>query len=352
MNENKKSRGKGGGVFWSWNCSKMMIHMFKVLLNKERRVKRGWQGVKRGWMQGGWGLHREAAALLRLEVHGGPKQDGKLPSRAGGAGVNQRGKRGGAGGLRVPSRPFEAGQISNTALAPSLAWNPHFCHRLATTGPLQPVIPLNLTLTNTAPKKTPKKTPNHHLPSVPVPHEKQSLWLQAIENSCDSIFYFMIKLNVPLMWVNGFWIIYSGGTQKHFVIYLHITLVCVDPVEECLWSHPLHRETTLRTDTHTHTHTHSGERSNKMYPLKDCRALNFLLHQQEIQIPHDQEISLLLEKLICGSSQGNKALEERLSWGEWISLRNVYIVRAIELINRVTDKEESITVALKHLPGS
>lgn len=57
-----------------------------------------------------------------------------------------------------------------------------------------------------------------------------------------------------------------------------------------------------------------------MYPLKDCRALNFLLHQQEIQIPHDQEISLLLEKLICGSSQGNKALEERLSRGEWISL--------------------------------
>lgn len=105
-------------------------------------------------------------------------------------------------------------------------------------------------------------------------------------------------------------------------------------------------------DGHTYTHTHSGERSNKMYPLKDCRALNFLLHQQEIQIPHDQEISLLLEKLICGSSQGNKALEERLSRGEWISLRNVYIVRAIELINRVTDKEESITVALKHLPGS
>lgn len=27
--------------------------------------------------------------------------------------------------------------------------------------------------------------------------------------------------------------------------HLHVTLVCVDPVEESLWSHPLHRETTL-----------------------------------------------------------------------------------------------------------
>lgn len=46
------------------------------------------------------------------------EEGGRLPSRAG-RGESEGG--GGAGGLRAPSRPFEAGQISNTALAPSLA---------------------------------------------------------------------------------------------------------------------------------------------------------------------------------------------------------------------------------------
>lgn len=46
-------------------------------------------------------------------------------------------------------------------------------------------------------------------------------------------------------------------TKKQLVIYLHVTLVCVDPVKQCLWSHPFYRETTLWTNT--------GERSNKIY---------------------------------------------------------------------------------------
>lgn len=60
------------------------------------------------------------------------------------------------GGGLLPG-PFEAGQISNTALATSLAWNPHFCHRLAGAAP-------HLTFTETSPPlhlqpRQPQKAP-------------------------------------------------------------------------------------------------------------------------------------------------------------------------------------------------
>lgn len=62
------------------------------------------------------------------------------------------------------------------------------------------------------------------------------------------------------------------------------------------------------------------------------------------------EISLLMERLICESTLGNKALE-RLS-GRRISQRNIYIVKATELINRVTDKGEGLSLhAIKTQAG-
>lgn len=54
MNENKNAGwlavGRGGsrvgsGLFWSWTCSKTTSRMFKVRLNEERRVRRGWVDV-------------------------------------------------------------------------------------------------------------------------------------------------------------------------------------------------------------------------------------------------------------------------------------------------------------------
>lgn len=60
------------------------------------------------------------------------------------------------------------------------------------------------------------------------------------------------------------------------------------------------------------------------------------------------QISLLVERLICESSLGNKA-QERLSERK-SSQRNICIVKAIELINRVTDKGESLSLrAIKTL---
>lgn len=68
------------------------------------------------------------------------------------------------------------------------------------------------------------------------------------------------------------------------------------------------------------------------------------------EIIHCWEISLLLERPIGASSLGNRALE-RLS-GRRISQRNIYIVSAIALINRVTDKRESLSLcAIKTLAG-
>lgn len=132
------------------------------------------------------------------------------------------------------------------------------------------------------------------------------------------------------------------GTQKQLVIYLHITLVCVDPVKQSLWSHPFYWETTLRT--------HTGERSNKISTETIPKSPDVWPDQHVwIHSVLAYPITLGKDDTVCESSLGNKALEEQL-FRRWISQRNIYIVTAIELINRVTDKGESLSLrAIKTL---
>lgn len=65
----------------------------------------------------------------------------------------------------------------------------------------------------------------------------------------------------PPVCVNGFTI-----TQARLLMYLHITLVCVDPVEERLRSHPFHRETTLRTQTDERVKSNPDKTHWRMVP--------------------------------------------------------------------------------------
>lgn len=95
-----------------------MSHMFKVLLNEERRVKRGWQGVKEAVCR----RMRPATegcsivAFRRVEA----QKEGRLPRCSRGARGELVGEEVLVGSGLLPG-PFEAGQISNTALATSLA---------------------------------------------------------------------------------------------------------------------------------------------------------------------------------------------------------------------------------------
>lgn len=86
-----------------------MSHMFKVLLNPES------QGGGGGWggQEEGEAPRWRTAALLRSNMCGGPKRRGDF--RAGPV------REEALVGSRLLAGPFEAGQISNTALATSLA---------------------------------------------------------------------------------------------------------------------------------------------------------------------------------------------------------------------------------------
>lgn len=81
-------------------------------------------------------------------------------------------------------------------------------------------------------------------------------------------------------------------------MYLHIALVCVDPVKERLWSHPLHRETTLRTHRAASRQTTSTHKQH----------MDFLISYQRgmFEFNHCSEISLLEDRLICESGLGDK----------------------------------------------
>lgn len=83
----------------------------------------------------GWGPQWSGLQHCCLQTCVEAQKEGRLPSRAGGARGELVVEEALVGYSLLP-RPFEAGQISNTALASSLAWNPHFCHRLASVGPL------------------------------------------------------------------------------------------------------------------------------------------------------------------------------------------------------------------------
>lgn len=76
-----------------------------------RKVKRG------GFKGGGLGPHWRAAALLRSDMCGGPKGGETSEPSRGGELVREEAL---VGSGLLPG-PFEAGQISNTALATSLA---------------------------------------------------------------------------------------------------------------------------------------------------------------------------------------------------------------------------------------
>lgn len=105
-----------------------MSHMLKEWrLKTERRVCAEW--VERG-ERGGliWRLGERWHCCIQLCVKDLKGVYGRLPSRAGQ----------GRGWALAPSRGFEDRQISNTALAASLAWNFHFCHRPAGTQPTPP----------------------------------------------------------------------------------------------------------------------------------------------------------------------------------------------------------------------
>lgn len=106
-----------------------------------------------------------AAEFLHSDMCGGPKK-GRLPNWAGRE-----------GDYKLLPVPFEAVQISNTALAPSLAWNPHFYHWQASAAP-------HFTSTKTSPLLY---LQNHHLHKTP----KKAVWAQFLCTTgvCKWIYY-------------------------------------------------------------------------------------------------------------------------------------------------------------------
>lgn len=135
MNENKNDAAKGGGsLFWWWNCSKTMSHMFKVLLNEERRVTRGSQWWRGGVVEG-MRPTLESNSIVAFRHAWRPKRRGDFRAEPEERGLRRWGEEALLGSGFLPGA-FEASQISNTALATSLVWNPHFCHRTASAGPL------------------------------------------------------------------------------------------------------------------------------------------------------------------------------------------------------------------------
>lgn len=108
-----------------------MSHMFKVLLNEERREKRGWRGGLKEENEEHW----RGCSIVAFRHVRRPKRRGDFRAGTEERNVNLRGGEEVLVGPGLLPGPFEAGQISNTALATSLALNPHFCHRPASAGP-------------------------------------------------------------------------------------------------------------------------------------------------------------------------------------------------------------------------
>lgn len=91
-------------------------------------------------------------------------------------------------------------------------------------------------------------------------------------------------------------------TQPKLVMYLHVTLVCVDPVKQRLWSHPFYRETTLRGHTQARGHRKSTHNLPR-HSLISCQRSTFKFN-------HCLGIPLLAQRLICEGRLGDKVREE------------------------------------------